>query len=169
MRTRENPTAGGAELEPVPTKITVRALSCDAKIIGTLVGGCRVRVTHRDSGEILAQGLHLGGSGSTERILEQPPQRYGMRFDSEGTARFRAEIPLRDATPVEIVVEGPLAHPHALQKASLSTWLIPGQDVDGDGFVLQLHGFIVDLLTPHATDVIRSQEEVHLQAGVRLL
>ena len=47
--------------------------------------------------------------------------------------------------------------------------MIPGEDVVGEGFVLELNGFIVDILQPHAVDVLHSNEKVYLEAGVRLL
>ncbi len=154
-----------------PTQLTVRVISCDAKIIGSLVGGCRVTVAHRDTGEVLAAGLHLGGAGDTESIMKQPSARFGGMFDTEGTAVFRAELLLEEPTPVEITVEGPLAYPQSLQKASLTTWLIPGQHVTGDGLVVKLYGFIVDILTPFDLGVagLRSHSEVQLEAGVFLL
>jgi hypothetical protein len=92
-------------------------------------------------------------------------------FEAEGTAAFRAELPLEEPTPVEITVEGPLAYPQALQRASLTTWLIPGQDIAGDGLVFKLYGFIVDILTPFDLGVagLRSGSEIQLEAGVFLL
>lgn len=151
------------------TKLRVRVVSCDAKIIGTLVGGCRITVKNSVTGQVLAQGLHLGGSGDTEKIIKQPRQRGGPIFDTEGTADYEVGLDLKEPTAVEITAEGPLAYPQALQRGSKTTWLIPGEDLLGDGLLLELNGFIVDIMTPESVDVLHSHDPVHLKAGVRLL
>ncbi|MDA2938134.1 hypothetical protein MYX75_07730 [Acidobacteria bacterium AH-259-A15] len=156
-------------LEPQPTEITVRIVSCDAKIIGSLVGGCRITIQHRLTGEVLAQGLHLGGSGDTESIMERPHKRRAVVYGTKGSAAYSAKILLTEPTPVEIIAEGPLAYPQALERASTSTWLIPGESILGEGLILQLHGFIVDIMTPESVDVFHSGDAVHLQASIRLL
>ena len=156
-------------MDPVPTQITVRVLSSDAKIIGSLVGGCRVTIRDVDTGRTLARGLHLGGSGSTESIMIAPPERFRTRFDTPGTAAFTAEIPLQEPTFVEIQVEGQLACAHATQRASVTTRLVPGQHITGDGIVVEMRGLIVDIMTPHGPDVLRGHSEVPLEVGVRYL
>jgi len=153
----------------IPTRVRVRVLSCDAKIVGSLVGGCRVTIRNRDSGELLAAGLQLGGSGDTERIFQPSVGRFDTRFDTPGTAVFETEIPLSAPTPVVIDVEGPLAYPASSQKATMTTWLIPGEHVLGDGFVLKLFGFIVEVLQPFSVEVFQSNAGIELEAGVRLL
>ena len=158
-------------MKKVPTRLTIRALSSDAKIIGSLVGGCRVKITHRISGEVLSEGLHLGGSGSSRTIMEEPRKRGATVFDTQGTAAFHATLDLEKPTPVKISVEGPLAYPQAIQESSTTTWLLPGQHLEGEGLVLTLYGFIVDILSPLTLGVaeLRSRSKVHLEAGVFLL
>jgi hypothetical protein len=155
--------------DPFPTDITVRVISCDAKVIGSLVGGCRVVIRHRLSQEVLAEGYHRGGSGDTESIMKQPHQRGATVFGTESAAAFTASLPLTEPTPVEIIAEGPLAYPQALQRASMTTWLIPGENVPGEGFILQLHGFIVEVMSPASVEVFGPHDPVHLEASVRLL
>ena len=151
------------------TKLRVRAVSCDAKVIGSLVGGCRVTVRETETGRVLAQGLHLGGSGDTRSIMESSIRRSPRVFDTPGTACFETELDLSEPTAVEITVEGPLACSHALQRASKTTVLLPGEDVTGEGIVLELNGFIVDIMQPESVHVFHSAETVHVSAGVRLL
>jgi hypothetical protein len=64
-------TAASAE----PTTITVRAISKDAKFIGTSIGGMQVTVTDAQTGEVLAKGVTSGGTGSTARLMDAPRQR----------------------------------------------------------------------------------------------
>ena len=151
------------------TSVTVRAISCDAKIVGSLVGGCRITFQHRITGQILAQGVHLGGSGDTELIMTQPHVRGAVIYGTGGAAAYTAELALSEPTPVDIIAEGPLGFPQALQRASKSTWLVPGENVAGEGIFLELHGFIVDIMTPQSVDVFHSHDALHLKASVRLL
>ena len=155
--------------DPSSTDITVRVISCDAKVIGSLVGGCRVTIRHRISREVLAAGFHRGGSGDTEAIMKQPRQRGAKVFATEGAAVYTASLSLTEPTPVEIIADGPLAYPQALQRASTTTWLIPGSPALGEGFVIQLHGFIVEIISPASVEVFGPDDAVHLEASVRLL
>ncbi len=149
--------------------LTVRVVSCDAKVIGSLVGGCRVTVRHAISGDVLARGLHRGGSGDTDRIMNQPHVRGDLVYGTEGTASCRFEFPLDQPIPVEVIAEGPLAFPQALQRASTTTWLIPGEHVEGEGLLLQLQGFIVEVMKPPAVEVFHPGQPLDLEASVRLL
>lgn len=151
------------------TILTVRVVSCDAKVIGSLVGGCRVTVRHAVTGDRLARGLHLGGSGETDRIMHQPPGRGGIVYGTEGAASCRFELCLDEPTPVEVIAEGPLAFAQALQRASVTTWLVPGEHVEGEGLVLQLQGFLVEVTKPAAVDLFHSGDTFGLEASVRLL
>ncbi len=151
------------------TRVTVRAVSCDAKVIGSLVGGCAIEIKNLITGDILARGLHLGGSGDTETIMRRPRRRGEPVYATEGTAAFVAELELAEPAPVEITAKGPLAYPQAMQRAAKTTWLVPGEDIAGDGIVLELHGFIVDIMQPESIDVLHSNQRVPLQTSVRLL
>ncbi len=151
------------------TRLRVRVVSCDAKVIGSLVGGCRITIRDAKSGDVLARGEHLGGSGDTKTIMKIPRQRGTAVFDTPGTACFEARLDVTEPTLVEVCAEGPLACPHAMQSATKTTWVVAGEDVGGEGLVLELNGFIVDILEPHGTDVLHSGHRVHLEAGVRLL
>ncbi|MBI4445629.1 MAG: hypothetical protein HY645_06930 [Acidobacteria bacterium] len=152
-----------------PTQLTVRVLSCDAKIIGSLVGGCRITVRDFLRNRVISEGLHLGGSGDTEKIMKQPRERGRPVFCTEGTTSFITELELEEPMLVEVTAEGPLAYPQAVQKASATIWLFPGQHVKGDGLVLQLYGFIVDIMSPESVEILHCNDHVHLKAGVRLL
>lgn len=151
------------------TKVTVRVISRDAKVIGSLVGGCRISIRDALTGETLAQGLHRGGSGDSESIMKRPHARGAIIYGTEDAAAFTADLELAEPRWVEITAQGPLAYPHALQRASKTTWLIPGENVTGEGILLELHGYIVDIMVPESVDVFHSHDPVHLQTSVRLL
>lgn len=147
----------------VPTKVMIRAVSRDAKVIGTKVGGARITIRDVATGSILAEGIQRGETGSTERIMVEPRRRGAKVFDTPGAAGLLATVMLRQPTIVEVMAEGPLGTPQSTQRASKTLLLIPGQDVLGDGIVLEIHGFTVTLLAP-ATD---AQTEVGKTLEVR--
>ena len=132
----------------VPTRVMVRAVSQDAKILQDPVGGARITIRNAETGEVLAEGLQEGSSGNTDLIMRTPHERGTSIYDTPGAAGFLATLHLSRPTRVEVEAEGPLAYPQAVQRATLTTLLVPGQDVLGDGLVLTIHGFIVEVLAP---------------------
>jgi hypothetical protein len=157
-----------ASSEPIPTTVVVRALSNDAKLIQDPVGGARVVIRHAKTGEVLAEGMQTGDSGSTEKIMKTPKTRGATTYAADGAAKFEATIPLDRPTPVTVTVEGPLDYPQAMQSASTSLLLVPGEDVTGDGVVLSLHGFIVEALSPENGSATAG-ETLDVRARVRML
>ena len=132
----------------IATQVMVRAVSKDAMVIGSKVGGARITVREVDTGVILAQGIQEGTSGNVGLIMSQPRIRGVNVFDTPGTAGFLASLMLDKPTVVEITAEGPLGSPESLQRASKTLLLVPGQDVLEDGVILEIHGFTVRLLSP---------------------
>lgn len=154
--------------EAVPTRVVVRALSNHAKIIQDPVGGARITIRDADTGEVLAQGLQTGDSGSTDKIMRQPRERGATIYDVPGAARYDTTLSLTQPTPVEITAEGPLDYPQARQTATKTVLLVPGEDITRDGITLTLHGFIVELLEPSGTEGT-TEEELSVRARVRML
>ncbi len=135
-----------AEPTGIPTKIMVRAVSRDAKVIGTNVGAARITITDVDTGEVLAEGLTLGGAGSTAKLIVEPRKRGESIYDTQGAAGFLATLNLDRPKMVEITAVGPLGDEHGNQKASKTMLLVPGQDILGDGVLLEIHGFTLRLI-----------------------
>lgn len=132
------------------TRLTVRALSQDAKFIGTSMAGARVTVTAVETGRLLAEGTTRGSTGDTSQILGEGRRRAGT-LSSPGAARFDATLDIDRPTLVEIRAYGPLAQRQSAVSASQTLWLLPGKHMDsGDGVVLELAGFAVDILSPAA-------------------
>ena len=126
----------------------VRAVSRDAKVIGTKVGGARITIRDDATGEVLAQGIQEGETGNTDQIMVRPRKRGVPLFDAPATAGFLATLMIKSPTVVQVTAEGPLAAPQSIQRVSKTLLLVPGQDVLGDGIVLEIHGFIVTLVAP---------------------
>jgi hypothetical protein len=160
-----HPFAGGGIL----TKVLVRVISRDAKVIGSGVGGASVQIVDQETGEILAQGEQAGGTGDTERIMVQPHQRGKTVYGTPGAAFFMAQILLERPTRVEIRVKAPLSFPQALQSGVKTMILIPGKDIEGEGVVIELEGLIVQITQPSAGGTLRKGEELRVGADVKML
>lgn len=141
---QEAPATSQAE----DTRVVVRAVAHDAKVIGSGVGGARITIRNAETGEVLARGLQEGGTGSTGRIMRKPHPRAGIVYGTEDAAGYEATLSLDSPTRVEIVAEGPLGTPHATQRASRTMLLVPGRDVTGEGVILELYGFTVEMQRP---------------------
>jgi len=155
--------------EKVVTKIIVRVVAKDSKVIGSGVGGAFVRIRNLETGEILAQGKQEGGTGDTERIMVRPRQRGETIYGTSGAASFQAEIPLDRPIQAEIYTEAPLAYPHAIQKGLKTLTLIPGKHILGDGVIIELDGLIVNILNPPPKEVLKKGEQLTIKAEVRML
>lgn len=153
-----------------PTRVVTHVVTHDAKLIGTAVGGVRVTVRDAASGQLLAQGIQEGGTGDTPRIMTEPRRRGVPVFETPGAARWVAELPLDTPTVVDVTAEGPLAYPDQLARASKRLLLVPGGHVEGDGIVLELHGYVIDLLAPtDSGGAPRAGEPIPVRTRVRLL
>ncbi len=162
--------AGGlpAAAQAILTKVMVRAVSRDAKVIQDPVGGARITIREVATGNVLAQGVQQGRSGNTELIMVKPRARGATVFDTPGTAGFLATLMLDRPTVVEITAEGPLGNPQATQRASKTLLLVPGQHVLGEGVLLEIHGFIVDLLAPVAGAEVRAGQPLPVRVKVTM-
>jgi hypothetical protein len=69
---------------------------------------------------------------------------------------------------VEVVAEGPLGTEHAIQRASKTLLLVPGVDIVGEGLILELNGFTVEIQTP-AGDETSVDGSLTVQARVTML
>lgn len=154
----------------VPTTITVRVISKGAKFVGTSMGGVQITVKDALTGEILATGITRGSTGDTDRIMKKPANRNDVLAD-EASARFTATIDINQPTRIEVRAYGPLAQIQSANTVSSSQWVIPGRHIDsGDAWLLELPGFVVDILAPPAHSTIKeSPAAVTVQASVSMM
>jgi hypothetical protein len=155
--------------DKISTKVIVRVVSKDAKVIGSGVGGAFVQIKNLKTGEILAQGKQEGGTGDTDRIMVQPRRRGEPLYGTPDAASYQAEILLNEPTQVEIFTEAPLSYPHALQRGSKTLTLIPGKHILGEGMIIELNGLIVNILSPSPKENSKGGETVLVRAEVRML
>jgi hypothetical protein len=155
--------------EKISTKVIIRVVSRDSKVIGSGVGGALVRVKNLETGEILVQGKQEGGTGDTGRIMVQPHRRGEILYGTPDAAFFQADLLLDKSTQVEIYTEAPLAYPHAIQKGSKTITLIPGKHILGEGVIVELNGLIVNILSPSPKEGLKRGKKVVIKAEVRML
>lgn len=152
------------------TQVTIRALAKDAKFIGTGIGGAFVIVKNHYTQEVLAKGYTTGTSGDTKVIINNPRIRH-TRITDDQTAKFVAELDIDEPTLVDIHVVAPYNRRHAAIESSTQLWAIPGKHIAGDGVILEIPGFIVDILSPHTHHVLdaSTEEEVSLKVHVVMM
>ncbi len=126
-----------------PTQIMVRAKAVDSKFIGSSVGGVRAIIEDAETGEILDQGWINGDTGDTKVLIENPIKR-GERQTNETTAGYLATVDIDTPRLLRIKLMGPYADRQSMQETTMTTWVIPGKDILGDGIILNMSGFIVD-------------------------
>lgn len=122
----------------VPTPVAVRVLSQGAKFIGDGMGGVEVTLVDVATGKTLKQGKVIGGTGDTARIMPGAPR--GAPMASEGVATFATMLDIAEPTEIRLTVNGPLKPAGTAVSLTTTRWLIPGQPIAGDGWVVELPG-----------------------------
>jgi hypothetical protein len=150
------------------TSITVRAKAKDAKFIGTSIGGAQIIIKNASTGEILAQGITSGSTGDTKKIMKTPHKR-GERITNDDTAGFTADLDLKEPVFVTVEAYAPKSKKQAIVLSSTQLWLIPGKNIDGEGLVLEIPGFVVDILSPQTHESLSAGSEITLRANVVMM
>jgi hypothetical protein len=142
----------------LPTQITVRVKTKDAKFLGSSMGGALITIRSVETGELLAKGVTTGSTGNTDTIMKKALTR-GMPLSDETSARFNATIDINEPTLVEVKAYGPLVQRQSANTVSATQWVVPGKHiVGGDAFMLELPGLVVDVLAPPAHLQLHSDE-----------
>ena len=157
-----------SSLHAQATKVLVRVTAKDAKIIGSGVGGARITIRDAVSGTVLAEGVQTGSTGSTSSIMGAR-ERDATVYDTDGAAGFLAELDLREPTRVLIEATGPLGVEHAVQMGSKSVLVIPGRDITGEGVIIELNGFTVEVQSPEIGQVLHAGEAFDVRTRVTML
>ena len=161
---------GASHAVAEPTRIEVRVLSKGAKFVGTSMGGVLVTIRDVESGELLVRGVVQGATGDTARIM-RTPLRHHDPVATEDAAVFRTTLELAEPRLLEVAAFGPLAQRQGANRASSTMWVVPGKHVTGgDGWLLELPGFSVDVLEPPAhVRVDAATRTVTLRANVTMM
>lgn len=135
------------------TKLMVRVKAKDAKFVGSSIGGAHVIVRNSINGQILAEGTTQGSTGNTDLIMKTAKERFGQ-IAEESTAGFLATLDIDDPTFVTIEVISPITKRNAQVHATTELWMLPGKDILGDGVVVEIPGFVIDILQPNTHQYI---------------
>lgn len=155
-------------LQAQATKVLVRVTAKDAKIIGSGVGGAHVTVRNAETGDVLDEGIQEGSTGSTSTIMG-PIERGRTVYDTDGAAGFLAELDVREPTRVLIEAAGPLGAEHATQFGAKSLLVIPGRDIVGEGVIVELNGFTVEVQAPETDAELAAGEPFEIRSRVTML
>lgn len=147
------------------TSIMIRVKAKDAKFIGSSMGGSKVIVKEHISGKILAEGYTSGSTGNTDRIMNDPISR-NTQLSDEQTAGFMARLIIEKPVFVTVSAYAPLDN---TVKSETQLWLIPGKDITGDGLILEIPGFKIDVLTPQVHESIGEDREIEIRANIIMM
>lgn len=151
----------------VETGIDVRVLSRGAKFIGTSMGGVQITLHDVQTGELLSRGVTRGGTGDTDRIMNQTHTRNGV-LATESAAVFSTVLDLGEPRLIEVTAYGPLAQHQAANTITATQWVIPGKHLTGgNGWLLEMPGFVVDVLEPPAHQALTGlPQQIVIRANV---
>ena len=155
--------------EALATTVTVRVVGHGSLVLGREVGGARVTITDLATGQILASGIQQGEAGDQNQIMHTPHFMREPLYSASPSASYSTTLYLTRPTQVEISAQGPLSYPAAAQRVAKTLWLIPGHHMTGDGIVLQLYGYIVQIVEPAAGNSLIAKEDQPLRVSVRTL
>jgi len=54
-------------------------------------------------------------------------------------------------------------------KSTTQLWVIPGKDITGDGLVIELPGFTIDILSPQTHQSIGANKEIKIKANIVMM
>lgn len=150
------------------TQVMVRVKAKDAKFIGNSIGGALVKIYDVESGELLTSGITEGSTGNTEIIMKNPHER-NKNLSDEATAGFLSRFDFKEPKLIEIEAIAPINARQAHIKSSTQIWVIPGKDILGDGVILEIPGFVVDILAPQRHHTYQSAEEIEIKSNVVMM
>lgn len=153
-------TAPAAFAQPNQTDFVVTVKAKDAKFIGTAAGGARVIIRDRRTGDIIASGVTAGETGETALIMADSRARDAV-IVTEDTARFAFSLDFWEPTPVTISATAPLGQLQSEVTVSEDMLILPGKDYTaGNGIMLELPGFAVDIVSPITNQKFKHNAEI---------
>lgn len=151
------------------TRIDVRVISKGAKFVGSSMGGAEVVIADVVTGEILSKGKTSGGTGDTNIIMKRTATHHAP-VSTPATAVYHASIELTQPRQISVTARGPLAQLQSIGTVSATQWVLPGKHITGgDGFLLKLPGFSVDVLAPVVSARYKVGQAVSLTANVNTM
>ena len=100
--------------------------------------------------------------------MKQPKERY-QDLSENNTAGFLAKLDVSTPTFIEVEAYAPINKKQATVKSSTQLWVIPGKDIMGDGVVLEIPGFVVDILSPQTHERIPGEISTEIKANIVMM
>jgi len=148
-----------------PTEITVHVRGKGSKFIGSTMGGMQVTLEDAQTGELLAKGLTAGTTGDTARIMTEKrlPDSVIVTPDAAG---FTTVLDLEEPRLVRVTATGPMSM-LAGNEVSSTMWVMPGKHVNqGNAWMLELPGFMVDLIEPRNVTRLSAPASVAIEINL---
>jgi len=163
--------ADSSGTEAVSTKVCVRVIARDGKFLGDDVGGASITIRDAHTKELLAKGTTSGSSGlnGPGGVMCASLQR-GEPVATTDASSYTADLQLDRPRRIEITAYGPLGIPRSANAVSATQWVYPGKDiVEGDGFLLEVPGLIVQIISASTSYPAKSIAELPIQAHVAMM
>lgn len=153
----------------IETNFAVTVKARDGLFIGSPAGGAEIVIRDRRTGDIIVHGATYGGAGDAGRLMTDTHKRDEVLVDKD-TAKFQFSIEIFEPTPVTVSATGPLGQGQSLATVSEDMILIPGKDYTaGNGIMLELPGFAVDVLDPPAGTAAKLDPKNPIQVAANVL
>lgn len=151
------------------TRIDIRVVSHGGKFVGSSMGGVSAKLVDADTGAVLAEGIIMGSTGDTDRLMKTPRPR-GFILSTPDAAVLHASIDINEPRLVELTLLGPLAQRQSAATISVTRWILPGKHLtDGDGWMVEMPGLAVDALEPAIGGRLMIGKEITLSANVVMM
>lgn len=149
------------------TKVVVRVKATDAKFIGSSMGGALIKIKNTETGALMVKGLTEGSTGNTKKTVISPQKRY-EELNTKGSAKFVSHLNIDE--PIYATISATSTY-RDTKEVTVSTqmWIIPGKDITGDGILLEMPGFVVDVTNTAVREQEGSQRTVAFKTKVVMM
>lgn len=130
-----------------PTTVTVRVIAKAGKFLGADIAGALVTIRDAQTGELLASGNTLGGSGPAD-LMNVAITRL-QTLPTDGASSFTTILHLNAPRLIKVTARGPNGSLQSANTVSATQWVIPGKDITGGtGLLLEILGMQVQIQEP---------------------
>ncbi|MGA8855280.1 MAG: hypothetical protein WB492_13985, partial [Christiangramia sp.] len=84
-------------------------------------------------------------------------------------AGFKASLNIDSPKFISVEAYAPINKKQAQVMSSTQLWVIPGKDIAGDGLILEIPGFVVDIVSPQTHERLASSENIELKANIVMM
>jgi hypothetical protein len=99
--------------------------------------------------------------------MMEPKTRFGSI--SDGAAKFEAAIDVDEPVLITIDVAAPYIHRDNMIKTSTQMWLIPGKDITGEGVIVEVPGFSVDVRAIEKVKMVDNKAAIPVEARIVMI